>query len=377
MKFCWNCGKEIKDDAKFCPFCGQVQKLAPAEEGAPTAAEPETQDAEEIVTPVVPEEVPVEKFTEPSENFSQAEATVSEAGEEVDVKVEVKPEHQPTPTPVPTYQAYNQNAQPGQNQGQANGGQATYQQPQQQAQYQQQPGQGQPNQQQYQNYQPGQGQPGQQQYQNYQQNQGHPGQQQYQQAPQSNPQFDAAMAQGKNYFSWLNKNVAHPDMSLTNHDHNGLINMILISIFSAAGISHLLSNSMSSGASGAMSSMGLGELSSFVGGATSDAIGPFPSFLGLLFWVAITLLLLTVTTLVFSNKVVHNQITFLGAFNKLFAPASLAVYVSAACLLFTFVFKTGMFLVFLTAIPLMLVNLAFAGAIWDTSAKVVPSRRFY
>ena len=73
--FCMNCGKEIEDGSKFCPYCGSAQAVAavtaeetvelPVEE--PVEAAPEAPAEETVEAPVeetIPEETVIEEAAE-------------------------------------------------------------------------------------------------------------------------------------------------------------------------------------------------------------------------------------------------------------------------------------------------------------------------
>lgn len=372
MKFCTNCGKQIKDEAKFCPFCGApqpeiapdgvvvaqpgnsevtpavepveaavgiqlVEEVSEAFENAAPQVEPTQPVVEEPIEAVAEE--PVEEVVQvPAEEFSAEELSVESGDTVPEVNVEeVVPDEPQEPVqsaPIqsaPVQQAPVTPVRPA----------AEYVQPQQAA-----PEQFQ-----------GAANPAPQQQAPQQNTQQAP----QQQAQQSSPQMDAVMANGKNYFSFLNQNVKHPDMQVTANNYNGLINAVLIAIFSVAAGTHAFS----------------GVLSYALTNRSSSGPSPFPGFLIAFFWVICSIAVQMLVAFVFSNSVVHKPLTMLGVLNKIFAPASIAVYVAAVALLFSFLSQTPQIVTLLVIGVGLIVNLAFAGAIWDLSGGLKPTSRFY
>lgn len=71
--FCYNCHKEIQDDAIFCPFCGAQVGVAINAENEPTPVEePSIQETDTIIEPVIEPEPKPESKPEP-ESFATDE----------------------------------------------------------------------------------------------------------------------------------------------------------------------------------------------------------------------------------------------------------------------------------------------------------------
>lgn len=373
MKFCTNCGKQIKDGAKFCPFCGAPQpEIAP--DGV-VVAQPENSEATPAVelAEAAVDTQPVEKVSEPVENVApQFEPTQPVVEEPIEAVAE-EPVEEVVQVPAEEFSAEELYVESGDTIPEVNVEEVVVpdepQEPVQSAPIQSVPVQQQapvaPVRPAAEYVQPQQAAP--EQFQSaanptpQQAPQQNTQQAPQQQAQQSSPQMDAVMANGKNYFSFLNQNVKHPDMQVTANNYNGLINAVLIAIFSVAAGTHAFS----------------GVLSYALTNRSSDGPSPFPGFLIAFFWVICSIAVQMLVAFVFSNSVVHKPLTMLGVLNKIFAPASIAVYVAAVALLFSFLSQTPQIVTLLVIGVGLIVNLAFAGAIWDLSGDLKPTSRFY
>lgn len=295
MKFCINCGKEIKEKVKFCPFCGAEQKEVT------TVIEPVEQQIvqEEVVTEILEENQPVvEPVIEPV-----VEAVVEPA---------VTP-HEPVQQSQPTQQVTQEQ---------------------------------QPNYQQQQNNQ-------------YQGNNN----QQQQQAPFININQETVNQltdNSKNYFSYLNKNLAKPMIGGRNtNEYFGLVSYVLVSLFSSLAISH-----------------SIGKASKFVTRGIADS--SFPMFLQLFLLILVTQLISVATVYVLSGKLFKEETSFLDSFDRVYAPISLAVYTSFVGFILSFISTIGVSFLFVIVLLLtyFLTSISFVANLW-VSVNHTTKNKFY
>lgn len=277
MKFCINCGKEIKDKVKFCPFCGAEQKEVS------TVTEP-------VVEKVVNEEVNDEK--------EQPIVETKVPSEEV-----VQPEQ---PVEQPSQPTMNQENQ--------------------QSSQQQQPSN-------------------------------------EQQAPLisiNHGSVNQLTDNSKNYFSYLNKNIAKPNIGGQNtNGYFGLVSYVLISLFSSLAISHSIGKAVRFG------TMGYADSS-------------FPLLIQLFLLILVTQLISVTTVYVLSAKIFREEISFLDSFDRVYAPISLAVYTSLFAFVLSFVSTIGLSFLFVVVLlfTYFLTNASFVANLW-VSQNQTQRNKFY
>ena len=277
MKFCINCGKEIKDKVKFCPFCGAEQKEVT------TVTEP-------VVEKVVNEEVNDEK--------EQPIVETKVPSEEV-----VQPEQ---PVEQPSQPTMNQENQ--------------------QSSQQQQPSN-------------------------------------EQQAPLisiNHGSVNQLTDNSKNYFSYLNKNIAKPNIGGQNtNGYFGLVSYVLISLFSSLAISHSIGKAVRFG------TMGYADSS-------------FPLLIQLFLLILVTQLISVTTVYVLSAKIFREEISFLDSFDRVYAPISLAVYTSLFAFVLSFVSTIGLSFLFVVVLlfTYFLTNASFVANLW-VSQNQTQRNKFY
>ncbi|MFW7431354.1 zinc-ribbon domain-containing protein [Vagococcus carniphilus] len=277
MKFCINCGKEIKDKVKFCPFCGAEQKEVS------TVTEP-------VVEKVVNEEVNDEK--------EQPIVETKVTSEEV-----AQPEQ---PVEQPSQPTMNQENQQSSQQQQPNN---------------------------------------------------------EQQAPLisiNHGSVNQLTDNSKNYFSFLNKNIAKPNIGGQNtNGYFGLVSYVLISLFSSLAISHSIGKAVRFG------TMGYADSS-------------FPLLIQLFLLILVTQLISVTTVYVLSAKIFREEISFLDSFDRVYAPISLAVYTSLFAFVLSFVSTIGLSFLFVVVLlfTYFLTNASFVANLW-VSQNQTQRNKFY
>lgn len=177
------------------------------------------------------------------------------------------------------------------------------------------------------------------------------------QAKPTSPQMEALASSGRNYFQFLNKNTLKPELNSQEVDFNGLISFVLIALFTSLGLTHMFQE----------------ILNGMTGGNS-----PFPIFIEVFLWTLCAFFVNVVALYLVSSQIFHKGTSFLGAFNQIFAPVSVGVYISAVAFLASFLFSAPSFIYFvLILLPFALVNLSFAASMWDSSAKPFKAERFY
>ncbi|MFY8329663.1 zinc-ribbon domain-containing protein [Vagococcus carniphilus] len=277
MKFCINCGKEIKDKVKFCPFCGAEQKEV-------------TIVTEPVVEKVVNEEVnnekeqPIVETKAPSEEVAQPEQPVEQ----------------------PSQPTINQENQQSSQQQQPNN---------------------------------------------------------EQQAPLisiNHGSVNQLTDNSKNYFSYLNKNIAKPNIGGQNtNGYFGLVSYVLISLFSSLAISHSIGKAVRFG------TMGYADSS-------------FPLLIQLFLLILVTQLISVTTVYVLSAKIFREEISFLDSFDRVYAPISLAVYTSLFAFVLSFVSTIGLSFLFVVVLlfTYFLTNASFVANLW-VSQNQTQRNKFY
>ena len=288
MKFCINCGKEIKDKVKFCPFCGAEQKEVS------TVTEP-------VVEKVVNEEVndekkqPVVETKVPSEEVVQSEQPVEEPNQPI--------KEQPKQPSQPTMNQENQ--------------------------------------------------------QKYQQQQSN----NQQQAPLisiNHGSVNQLTDNSKNYFSYLNKNIAKPNIGGQNtNGYFGLVSYVLISLFSSLAISHSIGKAVRFGTMG-------------------YADSKFPLLIQLFLLILVTQLINVTTVYVLSGKIFREEISFLDSFDRVYAPISLAIYTSLFAFVLSFVSTIGLSFLFVVVLlfTYFLTSVSFIANLW-VSQNQTQRNKFY
>ncbi len=277
MKFCINCGKEVKEKVKFCPFCGAEQK--------------ELKKTDELV-----EEVKVEEIN------SLEEAKNVSVQSDVDPKEYIIEEDTST--------IYNEQPK-NDNQEQVSPHQTSNN----------------------------------------------------QQAPLisiNQGTVNQLTDNSKNYFSYINKNIAKPDIGGRNkNEYFGLVSYVLISLFSSLAISHSIGKAMTFGTRG-----------------YSDS--SFPMFLQLFLLLLVTQLVSVTTVYVLSGKIFHEEIKFLDSFDRIYAPVSITVYTSLLAFVLSFISTVGFS--FLLVLSLLITytfsSFSFIANLW-VSQNNTQRNRFY
>ena len=163
----------------------------------------------------------------------------------------------------------------------------------------------------------------------------------------------------KNYFSYINKNIKNPIIGKDNKDgYFGLISYALICIFSGLAISHAI-----------------GKLMSLTGFSETA----FPMFL------QITLLLLcsqvvnVLTVYLLSAKIFHTKMSFVDTFETMYAPISLAVYISFLALILSFISTIGIGLLFFICliITFFFTSISYVANLWSAQNYTQKRNKFY
>lgn len=282
MKYCGECGKEIKEDAKFCPFCGAKQ-LGQT-------------DQEEV-----------SKTTNLDSNTGSQEAMTDEQPQIKTIRNETVQESQTeSVAPQPSVESNQESL----------GNQPSATQPDQTT------------------------------------NTGFSAEQ-----LKNNETVQQLSKNGKNYLNYLNKNIRKPKIGQNEAGLFGLINFILITLFSGLAISHAWSPLLQYGTSNASA---------------------FPYAIQLILWIGLSLFTSVLVIFVVSTQVYKRAMTFLEAFEWVFAPNSLSVYVSLFAFFMSFLVKgdSQIFYLFFM-VPFVLTNISYMGSLWELPTKENQKNKFY
>jgi len=278
MKYCINCGKEIKDKVKFCPFCGKEQKEVTIDNGITESKKIH----EETITSNgednnLVEEVFIEEDLEKSEESSKISPKQIQPAESNNENTHTSERSNPEPKYF------------------------------------------------------------------------------------INPDKVGQLTDNsKNYFSYLNENIKRPNIGGSNtNNYFGLVNYIIISLFSSLAISHSIAKVIRFGTGGIANSN-------------------FPMFLQLCLLILVTQLINVVTVYVLSNKVFRNRNSFLDSFDLVYAPVSLAVYGSLLAFILSFISTLGFSFVFMLVLLLtyFLTSISFVANLW-VSINNTEKNKFY
>lgn len=173
----------------------------------------------------------------------------------------------------------------------------------------------------------------------------------------NNEKVQQFTVESKNYFKWLNKNIAKPQVTIsTDLPIFGLINYILILLFSSLAFSR-------------------GMLSS-VSYYFNEAA--FPLVFEIILSFACYLVVGVLVVYILSDKIYKTKTSFIQAFDKVFAPASLAVYVSFASFIFSLLMNgSSLLFTVLLFTPFLLVNLSVMINIYHTKDTTGKRNRYY
>lgn len=173
----------------------------------------------------------------------------------------------------------------------------------------------------------------------------------------NNEKIQQITAESKNYFGWLNENIIRPKSALsTNNPLFGFVNYILISLFFSLTFSHNI----------------VRPAYSYV----EDKI--FPLFFEVFFATALMLIIGVSIVYLTADKVYKNKTSVLQSFDKVFAPASLAVYISLGAFIFMKLMSSVSLLsILLMLSPFLLVNLSVSINIFFTPDKTEQKNRYY
>lgn len=172
----------------------------------------------------------------------------------------------------------------------------------------------------------------------------------------SNEKIQQLTTESKNYFGWLNENVKSPKaLKNTNNPLFSFINFCLISLFFSLA---------------------------FSGGVIAPTMYYsdkwFPYFFEVLLAIVLILLIGVLVVYVTTSQIYKEKITFLQAFDRVYAPASIAVYISLAALVFSVLMSTySVVFSLLLFIPIILVNISVSINIYATPDKTQKINRYY
>ena len=175
----------------------------------------------------------------------------------------------------------------------------------------------------------------------------------------TNPPSRELANKSRNYFNFLNQNVAHPQVGLTSdRGFFGLLNFSLVTLLLSLALSH-----------------GFARGFNLVAAYT----GNFPVLFELILWLGGCLFALVAVNFFAARLAYQEAVSFLESFDRIFAPASLAVYVSLALLLFSLIVNPGTMLLFLLIFGfcVLLVNLSFYGNLWRNEDLTTQRNRYY
>lgn len=185
-------------------------------------------------------------------------------------------------------------------------------------------------------------------------------QQPYNQGPIINQQaVNQLTNRSKNYFSYINKNIKQPIIGKSNQDgYFGLINYVLICVFTGLAISHAIGK---------------------VIGITGYSESSFPMFLQITLLLLCSQLVNVVTVYLLSGKIFNNNMSFMDTFDRMYAPIGLAIYVSFAALLLSFISAIGIGLLFFICLILtfFLTSVTYVANLWVTNNQSSKRNTFY
>ncbi|MGM0125464.1 hypothetical protein IGI37_002863 [Enterococcus sp. AZ194] len=300
MKYCAECGKEIKVDVKFCPFCGAPQKLSETEE-QPQQESVNLSSSETEPKEKVQELEPVKTSTQnqqgdQSTQIAESEEVVNTAQEP---PLQNKSEQAPETISEPIQAVSNQQSE------QTNSG-----------------------------------------------NSGFSAEQ-----LKNNETVQQLSKNGKNYLNYLNQNVKEPKIGQVETNWFGLINFILISLFSSLAISHAFSP---------------------IFHYTSTKASAFPYAIHIFLWIGLSLLGGVLVLYLVGTKIYKRSMSFLEAFDYIYAPNSLSVYISLFTFVLSFLLKgdSQLFYLFFIA-SFVLINITNAICLWELSIDKNQKNKFY
>lgn len=190
----------------------------------------------------------------------------------------------------------------------------------------------------------------------------------------NNQTLENITVHSKNYFAYLNKNVIFPQLiQVKKFSFFGIINYIMITIFSALTVSHTIgtvANPLFSIVSEIKSSFNYGyeDLNYF-----SRA---FPFLFKLLALFSLLYFSFVVILYLFTLLLCYEKPRFVTIFNELFDPISVGVYSSVVIFILTFIVSSTSPIIILGMwIPLFLLSVAFVGLLWKKSIKI--KQHFY
>lgn len=185
-------------------------------------------------------------------------------------------------------------------------------------------------------------------------------QQQYTKEPIINQQaVNQLSRRSKNYFSYVNKNIKKPIIGKVNQDgYFGLISYILICVFTGLAISHAIGK---------------------VIGLTGYSESSFPMFLQITLLLLCSQLVNVFTVYLLSGKIFNNKLSFMDTFDRMYAPIGLAIYVSLAALILSFVSTIGIGLLFFICLifTFFLTGVTYVANLWVTTNQTHKRNTFY
>lgn len=177
----------------------------------------------------------------------------------------------------------------------------------------------------------------------------------------------------KSYFKNLNASVKYPKLTAKGENYNGVISYALISLFMSLGLSHLTVSTLNSGFNMASNFMGMGNSN------VSANMPMFPGWINIFLFFAISGVIPVFLSFFVTSKTFGEGYSVLGVFNRIYTPASIAVYISLAVLVLSFIVGAfGSFWVMLLAgAVFFIVNTSFVASLWNGTTTDNSPVHFY
>ena len=180
-------------------------------------------------------------------------------------------------------------------------------------------------------------------------------------ALKNNENIQQIKSQSKNYFGWLVSNTKNPQIGkTTNSPIFGLVNYGLLALITTLTLYRITYLS----------------ITSLIVSGLMDDLG-FPLFFETLIGLLILLIMPVLVVYIVADKIYHDSVTFLQAFDRVFAPISLAIFISFTALILSLLLGIKGFIFWLIIIPFGLVSYSYAGNIWVTTDQTQNKNRFY
>lgn len=187
----------------------------------------------------------------------------------------------------------------------------------------------------------------------------------------ANENLDKVKHVTSSYGKYLHRSIKEPRLDASESNYNGFISYALITLFSSLAVSHMIALGLNKAVS---------TMHSFLGSGGGQSAGPvFPGWLRIFLFFAITCMIPAVISLVATGKSFAGKATIFSAFNRMYTPAAISVYITGIVFVLTFVLTplSTMWLLLLLGVAFFLINAGFVASLWNGTVNDSVSIRFY